>query len=165
MKKFLSFVILFACNDEVEDNLNEVTASSSSIDNVEPLEKMNLENQNDFTVWNQGEMVLPESNSIDEIQRVKELNTDKAGVLEVQVLNASYFGGNDLEEKSLECEYIFVATVEDFSFNYFDYVYDENGELIDAIPETTFHVKVLGNIKGELPKGSLVEIKKGHFWD
>ncbi|MGC6767623.1 hypothetical protein [Enterococcus sp. LJL51] len=137
----LSLVVfsLSACGNEKKEGA-PTTDESTTTDTSEKkdiLASLGLENQNDV-------------NTRDES-------------LSISVLESSYMGAPTYEGKVLEADNVFVATVENMETVYPDPLYDEKGELIASTPKTIFELKVLENLRGELPINETIKASRDFF--
>lgn len=164
MKKITQLSMLFAipflltaCQNQNENSKN--SPSTESAQEGSALTNYGLKNQNDVTTWKSGNIEKPKTNSIPGITQASKANNDKLGSVPIVAEEATYFGGETLDEKVLFSDNIFVATVEDMETSYFG----GGGRTEDAIPSTNFKLKVLENIKGELPVGKTIRSSRDYF--
>lgn len=133
----IALFLLTGCSGQNSTTSEKSTESSTSSQDKELLESLGLENQNGVDTWE-----TP---------------------LEISVQEGSYMWAGTLEGKILEADNVFVATVENMTTEYSDSAYDENGELVSSITTTIFKLKVLENIRGELPIDTSVQASRVHF--
>lgn len=127
-------IFLTACGKESKTKSTS-TQSTNQQENI--LKSLGLKNQNDIDTWE-----TP---------------------LSVSVLQSSYLWASTLEGKILESDNTFVATVKDLTTEYSYPAYDDSGELISSIPTAHFKLKVLDNLRGELPINETVQASRVHF--
>ena len=134
---FLSIILvsLMACKNEKSEQKESASTSISQPKDI--LASLGLENQNEVDTWE-----TP---------------------LSIDVQASSYMWAHTLEGKILEADNVFVATVEDMPTEYPDPIYDENNKLIGSTPTTVFKLKVLDNLRGQLPIGDVVQASRIHF--
>lgn len=145
------------------DRNSEETKSTLSQEKKTVLQSLNLPNQSEVNTWEEGDPVLPEKGTLEELQRVVKLNRNKAGNLPLTPEIGSFFGGATLAEQTLLNDYIFTGTIEELDFDYSNIVYDDNKNIIEAEPVTNFNIKILHTAKGELPVGSSIRIRRSSF--
>ncbi|MGX7149037.1 hypothetical protein [Enterococcus ureasiticus] len=131
----VTLVSLMACKNEKSEQKESTSTSISQTKDI--LASLGLENQNDVDTWE-----TP---------------------LNVTILASSYMWAPTLEGKILEADNVFIATIEDMTTNYSDSMYDEKGELLSSTPITDFKLKVLDNLRGELPTDGFVKATRVDF--
>ncbi|GHU44263.1 hypothetical protein FACS1894193_12450 [Bacilli bacterium] len=72
-------------------------------------------------------------------------------------------GASTLGGKILEADNIFVATIEDMTTEYSDSIYDDENKLTSSIPETRFKLKLLENLRRDLPINTTIQAFRPYF--
>ncbi|MGX7149050.1 hypothetical protein [Enterococcus ureasiticus] len=131
-------VFLNACvTDKKEDAKRDVEATTTTSKEKDLLASLGLENQNNVDTWE-----TP---------------------LSINLLESSYMWADTLEGKILEADNIFVAVVEDMTTEHTDPLYDEKGMLISSSTSTNFKLKIMDNLRGDLPINDTIQASRAFF--
>ena len=156
----MSVFFLVACenNKKTGENVKDELISHKS----DALKELSLKNQNEINTWREKDPTLPKGDNLDAVITAAQENKDRLGSVPVEIADATYYGGESLDAKVLFADNIFVATVEDMETFYFGS--EENTKVLEtAIPTMTFKLKVIENIKGELPTEKVIRASRDYF--